>query len=595
MSNDNKKPAVGAHAPKPRAVSKREDDIRIHHTFNNGKECDVLFRPSPGDKANFGFGGFKNFKNVLNQKSYVTPDGILVDEDVAITLRDGAKIYADIYRPVDQPTNLPSIVSWGFYGKGDSGVAQDWNVVGVPTGTISSMCKFESGDPAYWVRQGYAVVNVDSRGAGLSEGNCVVWGEQDGRDGYDGIEWIAQQHWSNGQVGLFGNSSMAMCQWWIAAEQPPHLAAIAPWEGTSDVYREFICEGGIPWKGFPDMVMAQVHSTGYIEDISNMIEEYPLMNPYWESKIPNLKKIVTPAYVCGGWCHLHLRGSLYAFKNMSSPKKWLRVHREFEWPDTYAWWNLEDLKRFFDRYLKGIRNGWEMTPKVRLEVMDAYDCDFQVNRPEKEFPLKRTQYKKLYLNAANNSLEWNPVAQESKVSYDGKTGLTTFDIQFNEDVELTGYMKLHMHVAAESHDDMDLFFNIEKLDEHGNFVPINVAGEPYPGTWAKIRVSHRELDPELSSDIQPVMSHRSEQKLQPGEIVPIDVEVAPHSRIWHKGEMLRIEVAGRYIRDENWFMNFPYVTINQGNHLIYTGGKYDSYLQIPVIPPKYQAGDYIYR
>ncbi len=94
------------------------------------------------------------------------------------------------------------------------------------------MARFEGPDPAYWCKQGYAVVNADSRGAGHSEGNLVVWGEQDGRDGADVIEWIASQVWSNGKVGMFGNSGLAMCQWWIAAEQPPGLACIAPWEGT---------------------------------------------------------------------------------------------------------------------------------------------------------------------------------------------------------------------------------------------------------------------------------------------------------------------------------------------------------------------------
>ena len=131
-----------------------------------------------------------------------------------------------------------------------------------------------------------------------------------------------------------------------------------------------------------------------------MLAEYPLINGYWESKIPQFEKIRIPAYITGSWSHLHLRGAITGFRKIRSPKKWLRIHREFEWPDTYAWWNQEDLKRFYDRYLKGIRNGWELTPRVRIDVMDAYDCDLQANRPEKEFPPARTTYKKLYLHAS---------------------------------------------------------------------------------------------------------------------------------------------------------------------------------------------------
>jgi predicted acyl esterase len=90
------------------------------------------------------------------------------------------------------------------------------------------------------------------------------------------------------------------------------------------------------------------------------------------------------------------------------------------------------------------------------------------------------------------------------------------------------------------------------------------------------------------------MAHRSEKKLKPGEIVPIDVEFYPHSRMWHKGQQLRLRIAGRYIR-EGWFEPFSWDTDNKGEHIIHTGGEYDSYLQIPVIPPKYQAGNYVYR
>jgi len=67
---------------------------------------------------------------------------------------------------------------------------------------------------------------------------------------------------------------------------------------------------------------------------------------------------------------------------------------------------------------------------------------------------------------------------------------------------------------------------------------VNVLGEPHPGAWGKMRVSHRELDPKLSTHFQPVQAHLKEEKLKPGEIVPVDIEIWPHSRIWHKGQQL---------------------------------------------------------
>lgn len=568
--------------------------VRINEKFYNGGECAVIYRPSPEpvDPMKLTLDGL-GFYPPLNPRHYVE-NGVQVDQDVAVRLRDGTTLYVDVYRPAEPDQPVPALISWCFYGKRPGDSPKNWRIFGVPPDTVSKATKFEGPDPMYWCREGYAVINVDSRGAGNSEGNLVIWGEQDGRDGADVVEWAAAQKWCTGKVSVFGNSGLAMCQWWIAAEQPEHLACIAPWEGTSDLYREFICEGGIPAPGFNNFVMNDARGPGMIEDYVGMIQEYPLMNAYWESKIPRFDRIRIPAYVTGGWSHLHLRGSLNGFRKIRSQKKWLRVHREFEWPDTYSWWNLEDLKRFFDRYLKGIHNGWEMTPRVRIEVMDAEDHDYEVNRPEKEFPLARTEYRKLYLDAGASSLSHEPAPAEAKVSYDGNTGEAVFDIAFTETTEITGYMKLHMWVEAESHDDMDLFVTVQKLDEAGNWLPTSVLGEPHPGAWGKMRVSHRALDAELSTDFQPVMSHRKEEKLSKGEIVPVEIEFYPHSRIWHKGQQLRLRVAGRYIR-EGWFEPFSWETDNKGMHVIHTGGKYDSYLQIPFIPPKYKAGGYEYR
>ena len=529
----------------------------------------------------------------LNPRTYEAEDGILCEQDVAVTLRDGTFIYADIYRPVGQ-TNIPAIVSWSYFGKRPGDGFDEWQIIGVPPGTVSRMAKFESPDPGFWCRQGYAVANVDPRGCGHSQGDINMFGTQDGRDGYDFIEWLASQPWCNGKIGMGGNSGVAMTQWRIAAEQPPHLACIAPWEGTGDLYRESLYEGGIPALGFNNFIVGSLVGSGNIDDTAAMAIRYPFMNAYWEDKIPKWKNIRIPVSTTVCWNHFHLRGSMEGFRRIRSPKKWLRAHREFEWPDTYSTFGVEDLKKFYDRYLKDIRNGWELTPRVRLEVMDAYDFDYQTNRPEKEFPLARTQYRKLYIDAGRGALSFDPVAQESKVSYEGETGSASFAISFEEDMEITGFMKLRLWVEADGHDDMDLFIAIRKLDQGGNWLPVHVLGEPHPGAWGKMRVSRRELDEKLSTHFQPIQAHRRDQKLNPGEIVPVDIEIWPHSRIWHKGQQMQILVSGHYIR-EGWFEPFSWELNNKGSHVIHSGGKYDSHLQIPVIPPRYRAGDYVYR
>jgi predicted acyl esterase len=565
-------------------------EIKIKKKKFGDVELDVIYREArrPSVTATFAF----SFCPPFNPRTYIAEPGIICEQDVPAKLRDGTIIYSDIYRPVNQ-TNIPAIVSWSPFGKRPGDVEKEWQIMGVPPGTVSRMAKFESPDPGFWCRQGYAVANVDPRGVGHSQGDANFFGTQDGRDGYDFIEWLASQHWCNGKVGMFGNSAVAMTQWRIAAEQPPHLVCIAPWEGTGDLYRESFFEGGISGPGGGEVLRA-IAGMGYVEDVAAMAEKHPFIDEYWEDKIPKWENIKIPVYTTVCWNHFHLRGSSEGFRRIRSPKKWLRAHREFEWPDTYSTEGLEDLKRFFDRYLKDIRNGWELTPKVRIEVTDAYDYNYQANRPEKEFPLARTQYKKLYIDAAKGALSFEPVAKESKVSYDGETGQANFATKFDETTEITGYMKLRLWVEAEGNDDMDLFIYIRKLDEKGNWIPVSVLGEPHPGAWGKMRVSHRELDPKLSTDFQPVQAHSKEEKLKPGEIVPVDIEIWPHSRIWHKGQQLEVVVAGRYIR-EGWFENLVWWPNNKGRHVIHSGGEYDSYLQIPLIPPRYQAGNYIYR
>jgi uncharacterized protein len=529
----------------------------------------------------------------VNQRTYIAEPGIICEQDVQVALRDGTRIYTDIFRPEGQ-TGIPCIVSWSMFGKRQAEGSTEWQLMGVPQQTVSKMAKFESPDPAYWCHKGYAVANVDPRGVGHSEGDIYMFGTQDGRDGYDFIEWLATQPWCNGKIGMSGNSGVAMTQWRIAAEQPPHLACIAPWEGTGDLYRESLAEGGIVMKSFNNFVVGSLVGENYVEDTAAMIDTHPFLDTYWEDKIPKWDKIKIPCYTTVCWNHFHLRGSMEGFRRIRSRKKWLRCHREFEWPDTYAPCNLEDLKNFYDRYLKDIRNGWELTPKVRIEVMDALEYDFQTNRSENEFPLARTQYKKLYVDAAKNALSFDPVAQESKTSYDADTGLVNFDITFHETTEITGFMKLRLWVEADGSDDMDLFVAIQKLDPKGEWLPVSVLKEAHPGAWGKMRAARRALDPKLSTDFQPIQAHQKDEKLKPGEIVPVDIEIWPHSRIWHKGQQLRVRVSGNYIR-EGWFEPFFWDRLNKGTHIIHSGGKYDSFLQIPVIPPKYTAGEYVYR
>ena len=581
------------------------------------ERIEVLFRKAaPIDVPEARYPGLKPGTTVL-PKGFVQKKGalplpcdILFERDVAVTLRDGTVIYTDVFRPVGG-ANLPAIIAWSPYGKeGGLTLLDDFPFrAGVARNAVSELQKWEGPDPAYWCHHGYAVVNPDARGAFSSNGDIRFWGTQEGRDGCDVIEWVAAQEWSNGKVGLSGNSWLAIAQWFIAAERPPHLAAIAPWEGWSEAYREDVGRGGVPDFGFCEHVTSKMRGKNRVEDVPAMIRKYPVMNSYWENKAARLEKIDVPAYVVSSWTNMvHTHGTFESFRRISSKNKWLRVHNTQEWSDYYTPEYVEDLRCFFDRYLKGIENGWEKTSRVRLSVLDPGGVD-EINRPENEFPLARTEYKRLYLDGRSGTLSPNPVTEESLVRYaadDGK-GQAVFTIGFDEETELTGYMNLRLWVEANGSNDMDLFVKVQKLGTRGNLLssavitPLNpvvrsvvkllwsfkvkkLARLFFTGAPGRLRVSHRQLDPERSTPSEPYLMHRVEELLSPGQVVPVDVSIWPLSMRWHAGEQLRLIIAGYNLMPVLLPGVKPPNLRNKGEHIIHTGGKYDSHLLVPKIP-----------
>jgi predicted acyl esterase len=260
-------------------------------------------------------------------------------------------------------------------------------------------------------------LNPDSRGAYGSEGNHTYWGRQLAEDGYDFVEWAAAQSWSSGKIAFSGNSYLAISQWFIAAENPPHLAAIAPWEGFYDTYREASRRGGIAQPGFGEDIMQTYAGKAYIEDHVRMQLNEDLMSPYWEDKTARLDKITVPAYVVASYTSpIHTHGSFEGFRQIASQNKWLRVHNQGEWNDYYNPDHVEDLRKFFDRYLKGVDNGWEKTPRVRISVLDPGAKD-TVDRPYPNWPIPGTQAKTLYLQA-NKTLSDSAAPGEEKIFYE---------------------------------------------------------------------------------------------------------------------------------------------------------------------------------
>ncbi len=474
-------------------------------------------------------------------------------------------------------------------------------LVGLSNAIVSGLEKFEGPDPAYWCAHGYAICNPDTRGVVDCEGDSVLWDRQEGRDCYDLIEWIAEQEWCTGKVAMSGTSYLAVSQWFTAAEQPPHLAAINPWEGVSDVYRDLVMRGGMPDIGFARQLQnGSFFGKNQREDILSEVERYPLMNDLWENKIPAFDKITVPAYVVASYSNtLHTVGTFRAWRRIASDQKWLRIHNGQEWPDYYDEKNRADLHRFFDRYLKDIENGWEQTPRVRYSLLDLEGGD-RIDIAADQFPPSDVALTKFYLDSRTRALTTEAPSDEVAASYTvaSNPDAVSFVLRFDQEMVIVGYPKARLWVEARGTDDMDLFLLVQKLDAYGTplqqfTVPNHSAVNHdltdhgatilrYKGSDGRLRVSARHLDETLSTEEVPVHSFNLVEKLSPSEIAEIEIELLPIGLVFYPGEQLRLVISSRNLLGTLMPAIEEYVGANSGQHVIHTGGTHPSYLQLPL-------------
>jgi len=181
------------------------------------------------------------------------PYTMRVEKDVPIAMRDGNVLRANVFRP-EAEGRFPVILAHGVYGKDihfEDGFKPQWDklIAAYPdlvgNGSSGKYLRWETVDPERFVPDGFAVVQVDSRGTGKSPGYLDPRSACEMHDYYECIEWAGIQPWSNGKIGLCGISYYAFTQWAVAAMRPPHLAAICPWEGFVDYYRDSTHQGGI--------------------------------------------------------------------------------------------------------------------------------------------------------------------------------------------------------------------------------------------------------------------------------------------------------------------------------------------------------------
>jgi len=565
-----------------------------------------------------------------------------IERDVSITMDDGIALAADLFIPIEEG-EYPALLSYGPYGKGlafQEGYRPQWDYMiekypEVARNTSNEHQNWEVVDPERWVPAGYVCVRVDSRGTGRSPGFVDVWSGRETVDLYDCIEWAAAQPWSNGRIGLAGISYYAMNQYQVAALQPPHLAAICPWEGASDWYRDFARHGGILCEFAQDWYPRQVENVqhgvgerGFFSavtgesvsgpdtedprvlasrraDLGHDVKSRPLIDAWHLERNPDWSRVSTPMLSAANWGGqgLHLRGNVEAFTQSASSEKWLEIHGDAHWVDFYTDRGVALQRKFFDRFLKGEDNGWDSEARVQLRIRHV-DGTF-TERAEDEWPLAKTRWARYHLTG-DAGLSEVATSTSSQVGYDPEgTGVTFTTDPLTEETELTGPMAARIFVSSETVD-ADLFLVVRVFDPDDAEVTFMGALDPNtPVAQGWLRASHRALDPVRSLPYRPYHPHDQIEPLVPGETYELEVEIWPTSIVIPAGYRLALTIRGNDYRYEGELSDFarefhyagrgvgPFkhsdpddrpADVYSGQVSIHVGGQTDSYLLVPVIP-----------
>jgi predicted acyl esterase len=517
---------------------------------------------------------------------------LTIERDVEIPLRDGSHVVADVFRP-DAGGGFGTIMTLGPYSKDIH--FQDWSrdfdYATLPE--KGPYMHWETVNPEWWVPQGYVVVRVDGRGTGKSPGRVRRLSEEEAQDFHDCIEWAAAQPWSNGRVAVMGISYFAINAWRVAASQPLHLACIVPWEGAVDTYRDAGRHGGIYSNNFN-----QRWSSNVRRHAGQAANDAPPAPPELDGQpafnAPDLSRIQVPVLSAGNWggVGLHLRGNTEGFLGAASRHKMLQIHSDNHVIPFYSEEGRLTQKRWLDQWLYGIDTGVLREPPVKLAI--RYGGDRYVWRYENEWPIARTRWTPWFLQADGGTLSQSAAPTVSTVSYQAEpdssdeASRVVFALPaVDGPTEFTGPAKLKLWISSTA-DDADLFVIVRKLDEAGNEVRFPAQNGPaIPAAIGWLRASHRKLDEARSLPYRPWHTHDELEKLEPDEIVPVEVEIWPTSVVLETGERLSLEIGARDDPGLDPFLhNHPVDRIQNGRVTIYAGGEYDSHLLLPLIPAR---------
>ena len=544
--------------------------------------------------------------------------------DVRVPMRDGCELSVDVFRP-DHDGPGPALLGMSPYGKEIQSLA----IAPQPVQSPVYRRSIEAGDPAILTGAGYAHVIADVRGIGKSGGVYRGWmSAEEGRDGHDLVEWIAAQPWCDGNVGMVGVSYYGAVQLNVAANQPPHLKAIMPWNAPADFYREATHHGGIRqifmWilyglgirgttavttreesdeSGFAEVVadLASDPDLQMYPDLYNAavnpdripgffdVLAHPLDGPFYEERSPHAKydRIQIPAYFGSAWwaySHMHLRGAFLNYSGIDTVKK-LRIgsrqSSEAPLPEAFN----REVIRWYDQWLKGANTGILDEPPIQLFVMGRNSFCY-----EHDWPLERTEWTKLYLRrwgGLSREPEGSPGSPDCFVQQPPNETVAIAGVSYSttplaQDTEVTGPMALYLYASIDS-EDANWIVALSDVAPDGSSVELS---------RGFLKASHRALDEQRSRPEMPHHPHRTAEPVPVDDVVEYAIELLPTSNVFLAGHRIRLDITGadnpRNPGDELelGFGHRPWHVMRSVTvlHRVHHEPAYPSHVLVPVIP-----------
>ncbi|CAN5670743.1 CocE/NonD family hydrolase [soil metagenome] len=500
------------------------------------------------------------------------------ENNVAIPVRDGTTLMADVHRP-DADGRFPVLIAASPYPR----QIQD---LGAPMGFI------EAGDTAFWVSRGYVHVIANVRGTGGSGGEFGFFDATERRDMHDLVEWAATQPWCDGNVGMIGISYFAMTQLEAAVERPPHLKAIFPLAVTADLYEAashhgltsssfvtpFLSMMGLTaarsdefWRSLPLQLARKVlslpplhrkfgtmngeaavtmlrqllklpHDPHPWDDLwLDVFVDHPTRDEWWDERdlTPLLRNIEIPVYLGCDWENvpLHLPSTFIAWKALADNPN-VRMGLLDKYGLTWPWESLHtEALAWFDHWLKGHDTGILDGDPIRYALPGADGWRTSATWP----PTATHQELALRADGTLDTDEGVPGARDYLVlgaglgrvkpsPIDPPASLTWTSAALDQPLDVVGEIELRL-VAAATAADTGWIAVLRDVAPDGEVVDVT-------GGW--LRASLRQVDDAASTPGAPVLRCRTATAVPIGEDVEYRIPLVPNARHFAAGHRIQL-------------------------------------------------------